>query len=153
MQYTIYNDNADCYYNDILSHVMLQFILFNLILFTMIQCPQCNISIELVIGAFQTLYLSGEPILKINKQNQAIYSIQQPIKLHLRSPQPLTHITPLPLRLFNKYRTCIYAHHSALNLTPCSYFSLFFQHQSICLKNYLFLILLGLLANPDTAQD
>ena len=52
----------------------------------MIQCPQCNISIELVIGAFQTLYLSGEPILKINKQNQAIYSIQQPIKLHLRSP-------------------------------------------------------------------
>ena len=35
---------------------------------------------------FQTLYLSGQPILKINKQNQAIYTIQQPIKIHLRSP-------------------------------------------------------------------
>ena len=34
----------------------------------------------------QTLYLSGQPILKINKQNQAIYTIQQPTKIHLRSP-------------------------------------------------------------------
>ena len=38
-------------------------------------------------STFQTLYLSGQPILKINKQNQAIYTIiQQPIKIHLRSP-------------------------------------------------------------------
>ena len=35
---------------------------------------------------FQTLYLSGQSILKFNKQNQAIYTIQQPIKIHLRSP-------------------------------------------------------------------
>ena len=34
---------------------------------------------------FQTLYLSGQPILKINKQNQVLYTIQQPIKIHLRS--------------------------------------------------------------------
>ena len=35
---------------------------------------------------FQTLCLSVQPILKINKQNQAIYTIQQPIKIHLMSP-------------------------------------------------------------------
>ena len=35
---------------------------------------------------FQTLCLSVQPILKINKQNQAIYTTQQPIKLHLMSP-------------------------------------------------------------------
>ena len=35
---------------------------------------------------FQTLYLSGQPILKLDKQNQAIlYTEQQPIKLDLRS--------------------------------------------------------------------
>ena len=34
----------------------------------------------------QTLCLSGQPILKINKLNQAIYTIQQPIKIHLISP-------------------------------------------------------------------
>ena len=34
---------------------------------------------------FQTLYLSGQPILKLNKQNQAIYTVQQPIKIHLHS--------------------------------------------------------------------
>ena len=33
-----------------------------------------------------SLYLSGQPILNINKQNQAIYTVQQPIKIHLRSP-------------------------------------------------------------------
>ena len=37
-------------------------------------------------STFQTLYLSGQLILKINKQNQAIYAVQQPIKIHLRSP-------------------------------------------------------------------
>ena len=37
-------------------------------------------------STFQTFCLSGQPILIINKQNQAIYTIQQPIKIHLRSP-------------------------------------------------------------------
>ena len=35
---------------------------------------------------FYTSCLSGQAILKINEQNQAIYTIQQPIKIHLRSP-------------------------------------------------------------------
>ena len=37
-------------------------------------------------STFQTLYLSGQPVLKINQQNQAIYTIAQPIKIQLRSP-------------------------------------------------------------------
>ena len=56
-----------------------------------------------MIGHFR-LYacLSVQPILKINKQNQAIYTIQQPIKIHLMSPKqqpmkcPIIPITSLP---------------------------------------------------------
>ena len=51
---------------------------------------------------FQTLYLSGQPILKINKQNEAIYTIQQPIKLHLRSPKTFPTIIGGKLKL-NSY--------------------------------------------------
>ena len=40
---------------------------------------------EILMKGHFRLYLSGQPVLKINKQNQTIYTIQQPIKIHLRS--------------------------------------------------------------------